>query len=318
MTFEEFIKEWNDENDFISVVTSGSTGSPKTIHLKKVFVEKSALRTIDFFNLTSGSLLHSCVSPDFIGGKMMAVRARLANARLSWEKPSNTPLISFPKNLEINLLAVVPSQMLYLLENSGSLPSIKNIIIGGAPIHPDLKDKIADSGLNAFETYGMTETASHIALRKINKENIPFKTLPGISVGLDQDGCLIINLDEKQRIFTNDYAELLSPHEFFIKGRRDCMIISGGRKINPVEIEEKISRFIDVPFFVSSIPDEKWGQKLVIYIENKSEAEKCAELYKEENLKAAFKQVLENWQVPKEIIYLNHLPKTPNGKIKRF
>lgn len=308
MTFNDFIKEWENESEMITVHTSGSTGSPKVIQLSKKFVKESAQRTIDFFKIKAGDNLHSCVAPDFIGGKMMAVRAIISKATLSFETPSNQPLNKFDKKKRINLLAVVPSQMLYILENISSLPNIKNIIIGGGMIHPDLKRRIVASGLNAYETYGMTETASHIALRKISGTDIPFTTLPGIKVKANKNNCLSIIYNDGISVETNDLAEIVSENEFYIKGRKDFIINSGGRKINPIEIENKILDSINTDFVIIGIPDVKWGQKSVLFIEGEGDSQL---------IELKVRKILPSWQNPKEYIYIKNLPRTQNGKIIR-
>lgn len=312
MTFEEFQKEWLDNESYIIAHTSGSTGKPKAIKLDKEFVLQSALRTNNFFNINSESHLYSCVSADFIGGKMMAVRALACKAKLSWEVPSNQPLKNLSKQDVIDLLSVVPSQMHSILDRQGSLPKIRNIIIGGSAIPPSLKDRIAESGLNAFETYGMTETASHIALKKITNENSPFKLLPGISISSDTDSCLNINFNTGTEIQTNDIVRIINENEFFILGRRDNMIISGGRKINPFELEEKIAPLIPLEFYLKGTPDEKWGQKLLLVIEGSPSS------INEKSLLEKMEKVLERWQLPKDIIYCQSFERTSNGKLLRL
>lgn len=309
MTYKEFISEWQNNEIFITARTSGSTGIPKVIKLDKNFVRKSAERTNAFFHLDSTSRLHSCISPDFIGGKMMAVRTDLAKGRLTWETPSNEPLKNIDKEETIDLLAVVPSQMIFLLDNLSSLPNISNIIIGGSPIPPGLRKKIAASGLTAYESYGMTETASHIALRKISQDCLPFTTLPGIKIENAPDNCLTISFDSGEKIKTNDIAEVLSEHTFFIKGRKDQIIISGGRKVNPEELEEKISLFINSPFCIAGFPDEKWGQKVVLILEGNNTETK--------ELRNKLKEIILPWEFPKEILKVKSLPRSDNGKIIR-
>ena len=311
MTFQDFIKEWHDSKAFITVKTSGSTGVPKTIHLSKTFVRESASRTIGFFNLNKNSHLHSCVSPDYIGGKMMAVRASIINAEFTSENPSNDALAEFHREDEIDLLAVVPSQMLSLIDRYDELPKIRNIIIGGSAIHPDLRRKIHEMGFNAYETYGMTETASHIALRKISEENLPFKILEGIKIDTDPEQCLIIRFRDGYEVRTNDIVDLISEKEFYVKGRRDNVIISGGRKINPEELEEKLRSVISGEFYLTGMSDKKWGEKLVLIIEGEESD------YDEFSLREKFKKLVENWQIPKEIKFCRQLQRTSNGKIKR-
>lgn len=312
MTFEEFIEEWRGEAAYITAHTSGSTGTPKEIRLNKEFVRQSACRTNSFFHIDGNCRLHSCVSPDFIGGKMMAVRAEEAGCRLTWETPSNVPLSGIGEDETIDLLAVVPSQMLHIVENISALPHIGAIIIGGSSINPVLREKIAISGVNAYETYGMTETASHIALRRVEASEGEFHTLPGISVGVDERGCLEISFDSGERVVTNDLATVDNERGFFIDGRYDHVIITGGRKVNPFDVERRIAREIDCAFVISSMPDEKWGNKIVLKMEGDSageEADRC--------LIEKMKTLLHPWEVPKEIIRIDKFERTSNGKIKR-
>ena len=309
MTFEDLFNEWNDDSDFITACSSGSTGKPKTIKLDKEFVKESALRTISFFKLDKDSRLHSCVSPDYIGGKMMAIRSWILGACFSWEVPSNKPLIDIDISSVFDLVAIVPSQMFFLLENKQRLPRIKNYLIGGSSLSDVLKNKIEESGIDAFESYGMTETASHIALRKIVAEDLPFTTLPGIKVSLNADETLSIHFKNGNHIKTNDLAKVISDTEFYIVGRKDNVIISGGKKINPVELEKRISPFIKKPFIITGLPDDKWGEKVVLIIETAPFDEKI--------LRREISTVLKSWEMPKDIRFVNQLPITKNGKAIR-
>ena len=311
MTYEEFIGDWLNDNNYIKVMTSGSTGKPKKIKLSKEFMAQSALRTIRFFKINNKFHLHSCISPDFIGGKMMAVRALVADCNLTWETPSNRPLRSFKSNQKIDLLAVVPSQMDFIVENLDSLPKINTIIIGGSPISSVLRNRIVQSGLNAYETYGMTEIASHIALRRISSEDLPFTTLDDIRVEADESSRLIIKFHNREKIVTNDIARLLSPTQFYILGRADNIINSGGKKISPEVLEEKISDEIENSFVIVGKPDEKWGERIVLVIE-----EQPKNYDKDIILKKCIAR-MESWQVPKEIIFVKKIPRTSNGKIIR-
>lgn len=306
MTYEELADEWDNKNE-IRCNTSGSTGTPKIIMLPKRHMLESARRTADFFSLNNDSFLYSCISPDFIGGKMMLARQRLTGCRLGWETPSNRPLANYRGNA-ITLLSVVPSQMIYILDNLNALPRINNILVGGSAIPPSMRERIAMSGLNAFESYGMTETSSHIALRKIEMTPKPFRTLGNITVE-NCGGALRINIPGWQSLTTNDAAELISPTEFRILGRLDNVIISGGRKINPEAIEEKLSPLLPFPFFITSRPDDKWGERLVLVAEGDSSL--IAQI------ESACSHLTENYERPKEILTRKHLPRTANGKLIR-
>lgn len=244
--------------------TSGSTGTPKHIRLPMDMVRKSTWRTIRFFRLDAASRLHSCVSARFIGGKMMVIRALELGCRFTYEPSSNRPHLD--ESSRIDLLAVVPSMMWDITERhkSGTLPEIRNIIVGGAPIPDSLRRAIAESGLNAYETYGMTETASHIALRRIEADQQPFSLLDGIAITTDERGCLVINLEGCPPVVTNDIASILSGNEFRILGRADNAIITGGRKVFPEDIERRIAHLIPGDFIITSRPSDKWGQELLL------------------------------------------------------
>lgn len=310
MSFEEFLEEWRNEETVIRVKTSGSTGSPKIISLDKEFVRAGAVRTNSFFSIDAGSRLHSCISADFIGGKMMGVRSEVSGCRLSWETPSNQPLSTLGKDEVIDLLAVVPSQILHIISNLENMPEIRAVIIGGSAIHPGLRKKIISTGINAFETYGMTETASHIALRKVEEGEEFFSVLPGISVSLDNRECLVIKFESGEKIITNDLAVVADPGRFKIIGRFDNVIISGGKKVNPEDVERRISALIKGDYLITSRPDEKWGERVVLLIEGEKDNY-------DGNLMATLKKLLNPFEVPKEIEWVSQLKRTPNGKIIR-
>lgn len=322
MEFKEFLEEWRGTTPYILANTSGSTGTPKSIRLDKNFVRQSALRTNRFFNIDGNSRLHSCVSADYIGGKMMAVRSEMAGCNFTWEKPSNITLKDINADERIDLLAVVPSQMIHILDNLDKMPTIKAVIIGGSAINPILYQRICESGLNAYETYGMTETASHVALRKIVSSNKVgdsgeiaspewFETLAGISVEKEVRGCLVINFDSGQKFVTNDLAEVRDRSHFKITGRYDHIILTGGKKVNPYEVEKKLAPYIDFPFVVTSVPDYKWGNAVVIKIEDEGNG------YNDDELMLRMRKILRLHEVPKSILHVKALQRTPNGKILR-
>ncbi len=309
MTYEDLAKEWNSESVFVQCHTSGSTGIPKEIRLPKSQMLKSAERTAEFFSLDSSSFLYSCISPEYIGGKMMYVRHRLLNCGFAWEKPSNKPLKDY-RGGTIDLLSIVPSQMIYILENKTRMPYIRNILIGGSAINDLLRADIIKSGLNVYESYGMTETSSHIAIRKVESEDSPFKTLPGITVKEEQNR-LKIKIDNWMEFFTNDIAKVYNQNEFSILGRFDNVIISGGKKLYPEAIEAKINKLLDkeISFFITSRNDIKWGEKIILVTDaNSSENERIMNICRE---------VLSNYEIPKEIINKTKLEYTANGKLKR-
>ena len=338
MTQEEFLKEWNEGNGSLTAHTSGSTGTPKRIVLPESVVLASARRTNVFFGITTGSRLHVPLDFDYIAAKMMGVRAAVSGAQLTSEVPSNRPMSHsrFTSSDVIDLLAVVPSQMEYIIDHLDSLPKLCAVIIGGGIISDHIKEGILRSGLNAWETYGMTETASHIALRRVGEEW--FETLDGIEISLTPEGCLRIRVENIQDLDTNDLSELKDSRHFRIIGRADNVINTGGKKVAPEEVERKLSTiWNDFDFAITSAPDDKWGERIVAVVApnpNSASASGEANGYSGkyftdgESVRPSIedlarplisdaKSILPSHMVPKEIRFTDHIPRTTNGKIDR-
>ena len=208
MTVDDFLKEWHSEEPFVVAHTSGSTGKPKEIKLLKADMRASAALTNRFFSIDSGSTLLLCLSPDYIAGKMMIVRAEEAGATLLVESPSNRPLEHF-SGTTVDLLAVVPSQALWLAEHKESLNNVRNMIVGGGEITPRLRTMLSQLHVNAYATYGMTETCSHVALSRIAEPAQPFEALPPVTFATDHRGCLAIDAPQFsfKHLQTNDIVD---------------------------------------------------------------------------------------------------------------
>lgn len=301
---EKFLEEWNDSGPYITAHTSGSTGSPKPIKLLKTDLTVSAEATCRFFGIDRGDRLLCPLSAGYIAGKMMIVRAIVADADLIFETPSKKPL---KKDYgRIRLLPIVPSQLAGI--DVTALRSVDNLLIGGAPLSPEQEKYAAELPCRAFASYGMTETASHIALREIGKEDF-FTALPGVSFETDDYGCLKLILPDFsfRELQTNDMVELLSDKRFRWIGRKDNVVISGGLKLHPELIEKKICDHIGAPFYLIGEDDDEWGQKLVLYVEGPSVPD----------MENKLRKILEGVEMPKSIRYVSAFSRTESGKIKR-
>lgn len=297
-----FLLNWFDDSLHIEVQTSGTTGKPKIIKIEKRFVVASALSTGDFLNLKPGDSALLCLSANYIAGKLMLVRALILGLELDTVEPSSEPLKASTKNYDF--VAMVPMQV----ESSiTQLNQIKTLIIGGSEVNLILKEKLQNSSTNIFETYGMTETVSHVAMKRI--ENNYFEALPNVVFSKDERNCLVIDAFQvaASRIITNDLVELISEKEFIWKGRFDNIINSGAVKLLPEEIEAKLQKSIKNRFFIASEKDDKLGQKVILVIESE----------KDLNLdEKAFKN-LSKYEIPKKIYYINKFVETTTNKINR-
>lgn len=311
---EDFIREWRSKTPYIEAHTSGSTGKPKEIRLPKQLVRESALRSCRHFGIREGDRLHLCLSPDYIAGKMLIVRALEACARLTFEGPSSAPLAGNTDTQEIRLISIVGSQLEGLRRSMDLLPQlrIRHLLAGGAPLTSSMRRLAAEGPWDAaWESYGMTETASHVALRRITPRGLnPFEALDGIHFSLTDEDCLIIHLPGQEPLITNDIAELLTPRSFVLRGRRDNVVITGGLKVFPEETERAIGPLIPKgrDFYVTSEPSEKWGRSLLLLIEG---------IPISLSVKGLYASGLPHWQLPKRIIFLPEFRRTSTGKIIR-
>ena len=305
----EFLLDWLSDMPTVKVQTSGSTGTPKTIELKKEHMVNSALATGAYFGLQPQQKALLCLPCTGIAGKMMLVRAMILGLHLDSMAPSSTPLPS--TNKVYDFVAMVPLQA----QNSfNEMGKIKQLIIGGAPVDSSLRGQLAKLPVKAYETYGMTETITHVAVKRIDaKPSNPFEVLPNISVSQDGRGCLVIDVPNISdgNIITNDLVELIGGNKFHWLGRYDSIINSGGIKLVPEKIEEKLSSLIQSRFFVAGIPDETLGQKLVLVVEGDpfNELELLQDIG---DLKEISK-----YEVPKAIYFVKTFEETSTKKVDR-
>lgn len=316
-----FIEEYFNDGDSVVAHTSGSTGTPKEIHLLKSDMRASARLTNEFFNINADSLLYLSLSADYIAGKMMIVRAIEAGANIIEEKPSNEPMAQYCGNERVSLLAVVPSQLGYLINHPEKLDMIDAIIVGGGKLSERVEHWFADKGVNAFKTYGMTETCSHVALSPVSRSKEPYTAIGNVRFATDDRDCLVIEAPQfsHPRIVTNDIVDLVDEHRFHWRGRYDNVVNTGGLKIFPEEVEREITKILPkARFFVTSRQSEKWGEELLLVLEYPGIAEGER---KEGDVRPALveqlRRLLPPYAIPRRYVAVHSIPTTSSGKIIR-
>ena len=315
--FTDFLKEWYSYKKFIEAKTSGSTGKPKTIRLQKEFVAASAQRTLHFFKLKKNDPILHCLPMQYIAGKLMVIRALLGELDLCLTEPSTD--FAFLKNKKFRFAAMVPNQAVKILKAEAApgelLKNMEQLLIGGSSIPASLEMALQKVSTACWSGYGMTETATHIALRKIKGSGADgwYHCLKNIRVCLSAEGCLQIYLPglENRPLQTTDLAELKDEKTFRILGRIDNVIISGGIKFSPEHLEKKLEPFISAPFLISSLSHESLGQQLILVVEGKENKEA------NEKLKEICRQHLAKYEQPKQILLKHSLPRLSTGKPDR-
>jgi O-succinylbenzoic acid--CoA ligase len=319
----ELVRQWLSGAQEFGLRTSGSTGQPQLITLKRRQLAASAARTGDYFDLGPGDRALVCLNCEFIGGKMMLVRGLERNMHLTVVEPHADPFEEVPANAEFDFAAFVPLQLRAMLAagRASRLNKLRAILVGGAGVEPSLLAEIQQLKVPVYLTYGMTETSSHMALRRLNgSEASPYyRVLPGLHLGQDARGCLTVRGDvtDDKLIVTNDHIALLDKHTFDWLGRVDFVINSGGVKVQA----EKVEQVLDVALaeqgqsrraFVAGQPDERLGQAVTAYVEGGALPPAT-----EKRLLALLSERLDKYEVPKSVVYIPAFRATASGKLDR-
>lgn len=321
MTYDEFLAEWHNDSPRVLVHTSGSTGSPKPLWVEKRRMEASARMTCRFLGLKPGDSALLCLPLDYIAGKMMVVRALVGGLRLIVIPPTGHPLAHLSE--PVDFAAMIPLQVrnsIDIPEECQRLQQIRHLIVGGSAIDASLEAALAPFPHAVWSTYGMTETLSHIAMRRLNGSDASewYTPLPGVTVTLDSDQCLVIDAPElaSEKLTTNDRAVGLSSSPsidgagsvdaFRLLGRRDNVINSGGIKIQVEEIEAALRPHLQAPYMVTRCADVRLGQAVVLLTKgNAAEAEVLCR-----------RHLPKYWQ-PRHYLAVARLPLTATGKPAR-
>ena len=346
MTLEDFLSEWNNDSDRVLVHTSGSTGKPKPMMVEKKRMLNSARITCDFLGLKPGDSALLCMSLDYIAGKMVVVRSIERHLHLISVSPSGHPLKDINlkdangknANGEITFAAMVPMQVyntLQVPEERERLTHIRHLIIGGGAIDASLEKELRSlpGNIAIWSTYGMTETLSHIALRRINGAEASewYQPFDSVKISQTDEGCLVIDapLVCAETLVTNDIVEIepyiynkVEKLRFRIKGRKDNVICSGGIKIQIEEVEALLKPHLEKPFMIAKKKDEKFGEIAVLLTEDEDIKKVEATIRrllsgKSDDSNKSSESANHKYWIPREYLHVNHLPLTETGKPKR-
>ena len=311
MDLKEFLAEWHNDSPTVLVHTSGSTGKPKPMWVEKRRMEASARMTCDFLGLREGDTALLCLPLDYIAGKMVVVRSLVRGLRLVCVEPSGEPLGT--ETERIDFAAMVPMQVwssLRVPEQRERLMRIRQLIIGGGAIDDALARELVGLPNQIWSTYGMTETLSHIALRRLNGPEASewYTPFAGVTLSQTAEGCLVIDapLVYDGQLITNDIAELANDGRFKILGRKDNVICSGGLKIQAEEVERLLSAHLREPFIITKRRDEKFGEVAVLLTEGDTAA-----------AKTICEQVLPKYWQPRAYVHIDRIPLTATDKPAR-
>ncbi len=307
-----FIRQWLDSSPTLVQQTSGTSGRSKAITLKKESMIRSAENTCRFFGLGRGQTALLCLPVEYIAGKMMVVRSMVCGLDLLMAEPTITPdLDGIPG---IDFCAMVPVQVMNIFSGQGRNPGIKKLIVGGTGITTELENQVRDIPVEVYATYGMAETCSHIAVRRINgPEPDPlYRTLPGVDISLDERDCLVIRAPYlPSPVSTNDRVEIIGSNRFRWIGRMDNLININGIKVVPEEVESAIARKTGLTCALVSLQNKKGVPRLCLVTEGKIPVQ-------ESIIRSELNLLLPLNLQPAKMIWIKKLPRNSAFKIDRL
>lgn len=303
----DFLKDWLALDPFVVSYTSGTTGAPKRCLLNKEKMRLSAQTTGEFFQVGPGSNALLCLPLSFIAGKMMVVRALVLGWDLHVVAPTKDALTQYDSHYDF--VALVPHQLAFSYR---AIDKVKTLIVGGGVLPAHLEEKLQQSSVRAYATYGMTETLTHVAARRLNgaERSEYYSAMPEVQFSSDARGCLVIHAPKmlEAPLVTNDLVQIMNNQNFAYLGRIDDVINSGGVKHSPEAIEKKLKHHIKGDFIISSLPHDTLGEQIVLV--------KDALGPSQESIVKALDN-LTPLERPKLILNLEELPLTDTGKYKR-
>lgn len=326
-----FCKRWLSGQSHFFLKTSGSTGKPKTVMLTRTQLAASAGFTQRALGLHRGDRTLVCLSTDYIAGLMMLVRGFELGLSLTVMTPTRNPLAVFADDVSFEFTAFTPLQLEEIITHTPAKVTLLNrmraILLGGAPVSADLLQKIKTLAAPVYHTYGMTETASHIALRPLNGPQASdyYRPLEGVEIGLSCKGCLTVqsSVTRYRTLFTNDLIDLKSNGLFRWLGRIDNVINSGGIKVQAEKVEQALETlFQDYPgnrltkrrFFVGPVEHSRFGQMVVAIMEGPPIPVTIQDDIRTRLLQS---NLLKKYEIPRYFYFCSHLLETPTGKIDR-
>lgn len=307
----EWMQEWLDESPYVEVQTSGSTGQPKVIQVQKEQMLASAKATAEFFGFAENQTALLSLPVNHIAGKMMVVRALYSRLNLLCQKPNATPIQNLKGDEQIDFAPFTPMQMIGIKDTLG----VRTILLGGSPINPEQEAVMQKLKSSIYHGYGMTETLSHVAVRRVNgsEASESYQAVGGVRFSQDEYECLVIHVPFlEEDVVTTDVVNLHNEREFVWLGRRDYVINSGGVKLHPELIEKKLAPYIPYRFFIAGVADSRLGEKVVLFIEKPSDG-KLEEL----DMDSVFRDYLDQYERPREVIYCDNFVESNLGKLLR-
>ncbi|MBK8227693.1 MAG: AMP-binding protein [Flavobacteriales bacterium] len=302
----------------LPATTSGTTGPPKRFNIPRRDLVLSARLTGATFDLRPGDRVLHCLPSEFIAGKMMLVRAFALGLDIHLIDPRGSVLDNLEVQDQFRFVAMVPLQLHRAIQQDRARVERQfgTILLGGGPVSEALMEDTRTLDARVFQSYGSTETVTHVALRPLNgpAQEDHFTALGACHFARDPRGCLVVytpHLTTEQHV-TNDLVELIDDTRFRWLGRIDNVILSGGKKIFPEQLEAKTAGAIPYPHYFTHVPDPVLGQAVMLVLETERPQEEVMPEVLEKVM-----EVLHPHEWPRRVQALRRIARTESGKVIR-
>ncbi len=315
---ETFFQLLVKNNGSLEVKTSGTTGIPKTMRIGREDLVQSARLTAETFGLQENDRVLHCVPSNFIAGKMMLVRAMALGLDMHIMNPRGSVLGNLNTEDRFRFAAMIPVQLHRAIQEERERVErqFEMILLGGGPVSMALAEDVRELNVQVFQGYGSTETVTHVAMRRLNgpTRSDRYHAIGKVHFGQDDRGCLIVytpHLSTRAHI-TNDLVDLVDEHTFRWRGRFDNVILTGGKKVFPEQLEERTGGLLPYPHFFMPIPDDRLGQAIALVIETQEEDPNVVNEVIE-----ILTRVLDPHEMPRRISATRMIQRTKTGKMIR-
>ncbi len=315
---ETFYQLLVKHNGSLEVNTSGTTGTPKMIMIPREDLIASARLTGETFELKEGDRILHCLPSEYIAGKMMLVRAMVLGLDMHIIDPRGSVLQNLGVTDRFRFTAMIPLQLHRAIQEDRKRveEQFEMVLLGGGPVSMALIEDLRELKVQVFQGYGSTETVTHVAMRRLNgrMRSDRYHAIGGVTFERDDRGCLVVHTPHLsvRSHYTNDLVDLIDDRTFRWRGRYDNVILSGGKKIFPEQLEEKTGGLLPYPHFFMPIPDDKLGQAVALVIETQQHAPEAVQ-----EVIDILMKVLHPHEMPRRISATRRIARTQTGKIIR-
>ena len=311
-----------EEQVAVVIPTSGTGGVPKLVEFDRHAVDAAVAASALALGATPHDRWLCCLPLAHVGGLLVLLRGVLLGAPVTVH--ARFDVGAFDAVRDAAMTSLVPTMLVRLLDAEVDLSRYRAILVGGAYLPPEIRRRAEDAGARVIETYGLTESCGGVVYDG--------RPLPGIEIRIDDDGGIDLrgptlmlgyrfDPEGTRSAFTEDgwlrpgdAGEVDADGRLHVIGRVDDLINSGGEKVWPDEVERSLRSHEKVAEVgVGSRPDREWGQRVVAWVVPRDAADPPSL----EELRDHVARILPRHKAPRELVLVEHLPRTSAGKLRR-